>query len=212
MKKGFTLSEVLIALAIIGIVAVLTLPTFLQKHQRNVFVTQLKKNYADLSLAFQKALVDGNAPSVGETNIFQDGGETFLKKYFKVVDTCKNSDTTRCIDFSKYRTIGDGPIYITNDMLDEESFTCSNLANGSTLCLTTLAEGGDSFTCAIVDVNGAKDPNIAARDLFVMLVDNDGKVVPFPSSDNPYGRHGYSGVNEFSGFQYIYDDGWQMNY
>lgn len=40
--KGFTLAEVLITLGIIGIVAAMTLPILIQKHQEKVTVTKVK--------------------------------------------------------------------------------------------------------------------------------------------------------------------------
>ena len=41
IKKGFTLSEVLVTVGIIGVVAALTMPTLVNNHQRKVYVTQL---------------------------------------------------------------------------------------------------------------------------------------------------------------------------
>ena len=41
-RAAFTLAEVLITLGIIGVVAALTLPTLIQNHQKQVYVTQLK--------------------------------------------------------------------------------------------------------------------------------------------------------------------------
>ena len=38
-KKGFTLAEVLITLGIIGVVAAMTLPTLIAKHQEKEWVT-----------------------------------------------------------------------------------------------------------------------------------------------------------------------------
>lgn len=46
MKKGFTLSEVLITLGIIGIVAAITLPTLITNYQKKTTATRVKKAYA----------------------------------------------------------------------------------------------------------------------------------------------------------------------
>ena len=43
-NKGFTLAEVLITLAIIGIVAAMTIPTLISDYQDRVNVTKMKKN------------------------------------------------------------------------------------------------------------------------------------------------------------------------
>ena len=60
MKRGFTLSEVLITLAIIGIVAALTIPSVISNYQQQEFKTGLKKAVSVLNEAIQ-------------TNIAQDG-------------------------------------------------------------------------------------------------------------------------------------------
>ncbi len=50
-KKGFTLAEVLIVLAVIGVIAALTIPTLMTKWREQATVTQVKKAYSDLSQA-----------------------------------------------------------------------------------------------------------------------------------------------------------------
>ena len=53
MKKGFTLAEVLITLAIIGVVAALTIPSVIVKTQQQEFKTGAKKAISVLSQAMQ---------------------------------------------------------------------------------------------------------------------------------------------------------------
>ncbi len=53
MKKGFTLAEVLITLAIIGVVAALTIPSVIVRTQQQEFKTAAKKAYSVLSQAVQ---------------------------------------------------------------------------------------------------------------------------------------------------------------
>ena len=50
-KFGFTLSEVLITLGIIGIVAVLTIPAVMKNYRNRLYVAQLQKTYAQISEA-----------------------------------------------------------------------------------------------------------------------------------------------------------------
>ena len=52
IRFGFTLAEVLITLAIIGVVAAITMPTLIQKHRKHVVENKLK---ADVAI-FQNAL------------------------------------------------------------------------------------------------------------------------------------------------------------
>ncbi|MBE7709487.1 MAG: type II secretion system protein [Cyanobacteria bacterium SIG32] len=54
-KFGFTLAEVLITLAIIGIVAAMTIPTLITEYKEKQTISQLLKVYATLSHAFKMA-------------------------------------------------------------------------------------------------------------------------------------------------------------
>ena len=58
VKKGFTLAEVLITLAIIGIVAALTLPTVMSNYKKKVVVTKMKKFYTTMNQAVKLSTVE----------------------------------------------------------------------------------------------------------------------------------------------------------
>ena len=51
MKRGFTLSEVLITLGIVGVVAVLTVPSVMKNYRNRLYVSQLQKVYSQISEA-----------------------------------------------------------------------------------------------------------------------------------------------------------------
>ena len=55
---GFTLSEVLITLGIIGIVAAMTLPSLIANHRRQVMLTKVKQTYTILNNALERAKVE----------------------------------------------------------------------------------------------------------------------------------------------------------
>ena len=58
IKPAFTLAEVLITLGIIGVVAAMTLPVLIQKHQKRVLEKQFIKAYSLISQAAKKAEAD----------------------------------------------------------------------------------------------------------------------------------------------------------
>ena len=62
VHKAFTLAEVLIALAVIGIIAVLTIPSFIQKHEEKMTIVRLKKAYSLLTQATNMAILEHGAP------------------------------------------------------------------------------------------------------------------------------------------------------
>ena len=57
-KNAFTLAEVLITLGIIGVVAALTMPSLMAKHQEAVRKTQFKKAFSLMSNAISKSKAD----------------------------------------------------------------------------------------------------------------------------------------------------------
>ncbi len=98
MKKAFTLAEVLITLGIIGVVAAMTLPTLIEKHQKKVVVTRLQKFYTNINQAIKLSEVE-NGPAqywnIGENG--QQNGLDFynkyLAKYLKTVSKTGTIDT-----------------------------------------------------------------------------------------------------------------------
>ena len=94
---AFTLAEVLITLAIIGVVAAMTIPNLMANNAKTEQVVALKSVYSDISQALKLMMVDEGVSKVSDTNILtwdwvedytvvqQRAGEQFLKKYFKYV-------------------------------------------------------------------------------------------------------------------------------
>ncbi|MDR1168475.1 MAG: type II secretion system GspH family protein [Heliobacteriaceae bacterium] len=58
MKKGFTLAEVLVTLAIIGVVAALTMPSLIANYKKQETIARLKKFYSSWSQAVLMAQAD----------------------------------------------------------------------------------------------------------------------------------------------------------
>ena len=79
--KGFTLAEVLITLAIIGIVAALTIPSVISNYQQQEFKTGLKKAVSVLNEAIQT-----NIAQDGETPYENDDLFTYLQRHMSVMD------------------------------------------------------------------------------------------------------------------------------
>ncbi len=72
MKKlaAFTLAEVLITLAIIGVVAALTIPTVITNYQKKMYVTQLKKSYNNLTNAFRTIMANDGVTELTDTTLW----------------------------------------------------------------------------------------------------------------------------------------------
>ena len=93
MKKiGFTLAEVLITLAIIGIVAALTIPTLIQNYQERAWNTASQVFQRKLGEALRVMNVQGTLAGYTTTEAFVDE----LSKHIKITRICDNDDITTC--------------------------------------------------------------------------------------------------------------------
>ncbi len=165
-KHGFTMAELLITMGIIGIVAMLTMPTFITNVNNRVSVTKLKATYAQLEDAFKQALLDEEAQSFDETAFADDSEaeETFFTRYMRVVNICNSS--TDCIA-DEYKSIKSKSV----DISDIDKF--ATLPNGTVLGLNFNENSGWTI---LLDTNGKSAPNVAGRDLFALQTDLKGNI------------------------------------
>lgn len=151
---AFTLAEVLIALAIIGIVAAVTIPSVVNKYKTQVASTRLKKFYSMMSQAVQLSTLDN-----GEVSNWTKGT---LKDDFDYTVNFESSYqffTTYLAPYIKYnRVIKVEKVSPTAEMRIE-------LADGSTVDI----HNGSCWDI-IYDVNGDKSPNKVGYDKFVFAI------------------------------------------
>ena len=98
-KQGFTLAEVLITLGIIGIVAALTLPSFIYNHRKQVVESRLKKFYTTFNQAIilsendNGEIANWEDPDLSGISGSEDWYNKYLAKYLNTVSVSrKNSD------------------------------------------------------------------------------------------------------------------------
>ena len=192
MKKGFTLSEVLITLGIVGVVAVLTVPGVMKNYKSRLYTAQLQKVYAQIADSVQAMMNDqhvdnfyestiANANSCTDANkgICEKGVGVFLNNYFKIAKrNCKSGNKTQiCIagtGENAYTSINNGG----TKAIDAEY--CVQNTNGAAICGKWDAE--NKMVHLLVDVNGTASPNMVGRDLFAIDIKSDGSLSDFGSN------------------------------
>ena len=105
MKKfGFTLAEALIAMAIIGIVAALTIPGLIKSYEQHVTLSKLKTSYSTFANAIKMSEVDNGAASEWEVlrpDVTQQEFDRWLDKYImpylKYSKYCKGQTLNKCL-------------------------------------------------------------------------------------------------------------------
>ena len=200
-KAAFTLAEVLITLAVIGIVAALTLPGLIQNHNEKAWSTSKDLWEKKLTETVRRMNIDGVMTGHDTTEDFMN---TF-KNYMKVIKTCDNTDINKCYS-PKVVTTGknDDPVEIETDSLTSASSmglkewqTNTNtmsfvVADGTTVIMAyqkecpyadPIEDTGSQVSCMayMVDVNGKKGPNRVGKDIQLS------SGVAFSTCDNPIG-------------------------
>ena len=200
-KAAFTLAEVLITLAVIGIVAALTLPGLIQNHNEKAWSTAKDLWEKKLTETVRRMNTDGVMTGHDSTEDFMD---TF-KQYMKVIKTCDNTDINKCYS-PKVVTTGSNeePLEVETDSLTSASSmglsdwqTNTNtmsfvVADGTTVIMAyqpecpyadPIEDTGSQVSCMayMVDVNGKKGPNRVGKDIQLS------SGVAFSTCDNPIG-------------------------
>ncbi len=184
-KKAFTLAEVLITLAIIGVVAAITIPSVISNSQQSEFKTGLKKAVSVLNSAITMNMaLDGESPYENK-DLYN-----FLQRHMSVIksgilpypSTYERSDGTRVsegVNRAFYTTDGmrfefedDGGqthlllhesnnhaciATIDNDVFPIDEYGCGGCGSYG---LNSNPNNTTKAPCAIlVDVNGDRKPN-----------------------------------------------------
>jgi len=172
MKKGFTLSEVLITLGIIGVVAALTMPVLITKYEKKIMVERLKVAYSLLSQAV-KLSEASNDESINDWNTTlsaQQFGEKYITPFLKHTKIC-TAMTDGCWitdDFNGYYDIAKTKI--------EDTVPYSLvLPNGMIVGVNNLI--GYNLNLLIVDIDGPKGKNTMGRDVFCFYIFDKGNKV-----------------------------------
>ena len=221
-RSGFTLAEVLVTLGVIGVVAVMTIPTLVTSYQKQGYVAALQKNYSMLSQAMEQYLSDQRVERLKETELSTlDGVGKFLNDYFKVTKDCGSGQGSVAACFGK-NTYPKWNYKTTTSNIP--AGYCVILANGAAISMQAeRGTNGQANVFLYIDVNGKKGPNIAGRDLFLLNFFQDADDKTFKLSDkNMAGDFNMSYWNDFCGndeVSTIYGcvskialDGWKMNY
>ena len=194
MKKGFTLAEVLITLAIIGVVAAISIPSVISNSQQQEFKTGLKKAVSVLNSAITMNIaLDGESP-YDNVDLFN-----YLQRHMSVMKqtkylpwrnqlTDKGSDAN--INSAFYTT--DGMRYefiwrtsgavIKAGMPLHESDVLACFAKYDTYTLVGDYNQGTSVACGGCGSYGLKNnPNGTTKPPCAILVDVNGDRKPTPS-------------------------------
>ncbi len=215
-KTGFTLAEVMVTLAVIGVVATLTIPGLIQSYQKLEYVTRLQKNYKMLNEVVSMIQVENDGTLIGFANNNNEVKDAFLK-YLRYMDNCDlgsclgnlwhDNTTSKNLDGSYISAWSEDPVIKFHDSsawyFRFFSPTCSGIYHGN---INNVCFG------LTMDVNGIeKDPNTRGRDIFEFFITRD-KVHPLGSGGDTTVGSCNTSSNGWGCTGRVIIDGWKMDY
>lgn len=178
MKKGFTLSEVLITLGILGVVAALTIPTLSSSAKKAHVGPRLAKAASMFEQATTALLNEQNIDKISEGYSTAASYSKALSKYLKISQFDYTSASSNYSD-------DDG----TGIKLTTQNPWISK--DGSIYRVDTqLASSSKNiYGTVFVDINGNQEPNKPGIDVFAFSLKEDGTLIPV-------GAHRWNGKDD----------------
>ena len=230
-RYAFTLAEVLITLAIIGVVAALTIPSVIKNYQKKATITSLKKSYSTMQNAAKLAMADDNVSNFTDTHFY-----SFLNRPFSHTGIEPKQEIVNKY-FQNARVLESGSYYKPIQGPEAHGI---NLSHGYRIDFPSFTyyintDTYDGLMLVYVDTNGAdKKPNVVGKDLFAFVITNPdinitepytvrhsgGWIMDYYHSYLHYAlRGGYSKVLDpcerggaYTCFKQIVDDQWEIKY
>jgi len=188
-KKAFTLTELLVALGIIGAIAALSIPSLLNSINNKALSTQLRSFVGSVQQLANDQMVTHKTRKLEDTD-FGEPLALVTTSNFDIAKDCSASDAKKeCWKLSddsspkvEYRKLSDKSVVEMNSgVTSPRAVILKNgiLFNyyGMNSSEDTYGTGDRVIGAFTVDLNGNDAPNIIGRDFFIFYITNRGRIV-----------------------------------
>lgn len=216
IKKGFTLTELLIALGIIGAIAAISIPNLIGAINKKQLTLQAKNTVASINQMMSDELVDKKVKTLTETD-FTNPNDLMTVNHFTITTKCASAAScwtesyTVLADKSAARIPGKGEGEMPTVILKNGAILSYKLFPGG-----NLADGDKMFGIFYFDVNGVEPPNILGRDYFCFVVTEKGRTTHAHTTQNMSNstlkKYCLDGQLMTGCLPYIQNNGWKMDY
>ena len=200
-NKAFTLSELLVALGVLGVIAGLVIPATVKNINEKVFTTGIKNITGSVQQLASDKMIENKTKSLLDT-IF--ASSNLLSNGFTWSKSCETA-TSGCLA-SSYRNINGENI----ESSIFSSYSAIKLKNGAAIAyLYSYSSSTDKVGTFIVDVNGEDNPNVAGRDLYAFDIDVKGEI----NGTSTGSCTAATSIADLKNcFYRVMDNNWKMNY
>ena len=167
-KSAFTLAEVLITLAIIGVVATMTIPTLISDYKEKATIIKLKGTYSMLANAWALACTNkGDYSGTTSAELYE-----YLTPFLKLSKSCNRE--AGCFPNAMIRYLHGGE-WINIDSY--RNYSKAILSNGALIQFYSRKVDNTVIEFRI-DTNGFAEPNTLGKDIFYFEIINN-VILPF---------------------------------
>ena len=90
-KFGFSLTEILIALSIVGVISALTVPTLMNNYQQKALALQFRKSVNDITSAVDMLITEEGKSKFSATTEYANL-DTFVTRRLRTIKTCSKDE------------------------------------------------------------------------------------------------------------------------
>ena len=164
IKRGYTLAEVLITLAVVGTIATITMPSLQTNTQRAQVVPALQKAVNTLTNVNKQIILDEEVRALA--SLFTPASALRTANYLDYLITRGFTElpTENRYHYVKLQN-GTAQMRLAKGILSRDG-----IAYLSPVTTGRITVGDDVYLESYIDVNGLKGPNTLGKDVFAVLV------------------------------------------
>lgn len=180
-KLGFTLTELLIALTIIGAVAAMSIPSLIENLNKKQMVTQLKSTVSSIQTLTGNQLAINKSKSLIDTD-FADPAKLLQEKNFQIAKFCDSASDCWANEYKVLEVAEDSEEDVSYPPSEGETIV---LKNGAVINYQKTTTNG----IFAIDLNGKDKPNIVGRDVFSFYISEKGQIIDeFQANGEAYNK------------------------
>ena len=186
-NMAFTLAEVLITMAIIGVVATLALPPLISNVSNRTYATQIKNFSVQIQQLATDQMVVHKTNNLFNTD-FSDTARLVNSSNFDTTKMCNDSNVGDCwgANYStRYKLFSESTTYQPKALQASSSGNSAILKNGIVFRYYPITDNEKAVGYFIIDVNGVDGPNIGGRDLFGFFISPRGQLLDYSEITTP---------------------------